>query len=411
MKLRPHQIKFSKVIADKLNQHSICYLSGEVRSGKTLTALESAKLYDATSVLVVTKKKAISSIENDYKNFGFTYKLTCINYESLHKVKGRFDLIIYDEAHSLSKLGKPSKRTKLARQMFYKIPCILMTGSSAVESYSQYFHQFWVSKFSPFNEYKNFYKWVKDFVNVKELRLPTHTVKDYSDADIEKVDKYINPVLVVMSQKDAGFETNIEEITLKVETPKLIRSLTDKLLKDKVIEGQTGFIFGDSPAKLQSKAHQLFNGSCIIEVGDGSTFTKIFSTFKADFIKDYFKGQKIAMLYYYQAELDILRQVFGADNLTTDLEEFNASDKNFALQCTSTEGMNLSKAEALVVYNLGFSGTKWIQARDRMTVKGRKDNKVYIVCESKGITKKIYDSVSQKKNFNSRIFKKEFLTH
>ena len=409
MKLRPHQIKFSKIIAEKLNQHNICYLSGEVRSGKTLTALESAKLYGATSVLVVTKKKAILSIESDYKDFGFTYKLTCINYESLHKVKGQFDLIIYDEAHSLSAFPKPSQRTKLARQMFYNIPCILMTGSSAVESYSQYFHQFWVSKFSPFNQYKNFYKWVKDFVNVKELRLPTHTVKDYSDADIDKVNKYIKPVMVVMSQKDAGFVTDIKETILEVETPKLIRNLTDKLLKDRVIEGKTGFIFGDSPAKLQSKAHQLFNGSCIIEDISGDTFTKIFSKFKADFIRDYFKGQKIAILYYYQAELDILRQVFGPDNLTTDLEEFNTSDKNFALQCTSTEGMNLSKADALVFYNLGFSGTKWIQARDRLTVKGRQDNKVYIVCETKGITKKIHDAVSKKLNFNSRMFKKEFL--
>ncbi|MBS3739640.1 MAG: hypothetical protein KGY51_11715, partial [Psychroflexus sp.] len=186
-------------------------------------------------------------------------------------------------------------------------------------------------------------------------------------------------------------------------------NLTDKLLKDRVIEGKTGFIFGDSPAKLQSKAHQLFNGSCIIEDISGDTFTKIFSKFKADFIRDYFKGQKIAILYYYQAELDILRQVFGPDNLTTDLEEFNTSDKNFALQCTSTEGMNLSKADALVFYNLGFSGTKWIQARDRLTVKGRQDNKVYIVCETKGITKKIHDAVSKKLNFNSRMFKKEFL--
>jgi hypothetical protein len=99
--LRPHQVKFSKKCLDILLKHNIVYLAGEVRSNKTGTALNTAQLFGATKVLFITKKKAISSIESDYKNFGFRYTLTVINYESLHKIDPKgYNLIIYDEAHS-----------------------------------------------------------------------------------------------------------------------------------------------------------------------------------------------------------------------------------------------------------------------------------------------------------------------
>ncbi|MEX0939751.1 MAG: DEAD/DEAH box helicase family protein [Candidatus Babeliales bacterium] len=406
MNLRSHQIKFSKQLSQILNQFNIAYLAGQVRSGKTLTALESARLFNAKKILVVTKKKAISSIQSDYENFCFSYEMQIMNYESLHKITDKdFDLIIYDESHSLGAYPKPSQRAKLARKMFYDIPTILMTGTSAVESYSQYYHQFYVSKFSPFNEYKNFYKWAKDFVTVKQLKLPTHTVNDYSKANVEAIDKIIKPYMVVMTQADAGLDVNINETILEVETPPLIKKLTDILIKDRVVQGQSGFIFGDSPAKLQSKVHQLFNGSCIIETATGETFTKLFSNFKADYIAKHFKGKKIVIMYYYQAELEILKKTF---DLADDVEDFNKTNKSIAVQQSSSEGMNLSKADAIVYYNIGFSGKNYIQSRDRMTVKERKNNNVYFICEKGGITSKILKRVRAKKDFNSRTFLKEY---
>ena len=132
-KLKKHQIKFSKKILEVLNTYNIAYLAGEVRSGKTLTALEAARLYGASKVIVITKKKAIPSILSDYKNFGFDYEIVVINYESLHKLDNYdCDLVIYDESHSLSGFPKPSVRTKLCKKLFFNKPCILMTGTSAV---------------------------------------------------------------------------------------------------------------------------------------------------------------------------------------------------------------------------------------------------------------------------------------
>ena len=408
MKLRPHQKQKALELSKVCFNNGIGYLAGEVRSGKTLTALQTANLLSCSNVLVITKKKAISSIENDYKNFGFTYNLTCINYESLHKLKSKdFDLVIYDESHSLSAFPKPSKRTKLAKKLFYKIPCILMSGTPSVESYSQLYHQFYVSKYSPFKQYTTFYKWAKAFVNKKELKLPTHTVTDYSHAKVNEINKVIKPYFVKMTQADAGFDVKVTEHYLQVETPKKINDLAKRLLNDKAIEGSTGFILGDTPAKLQSKVHQIYNGSCIIETASGESKTIILSKYKTNFISEHFKGKKIAIMYYYQAELDILKATFGG-GITTDLETFNTKDVNLAIQQSSTEGMNISKADCLVYYNLGFSGKNYLQSRDRLTVKERKQNDVYFICESNGITSKILKAVQNKKDFNTRLFKKEY---
>ena len=65
-----------------------------------------AQKLSITNMLFVTKKKAMSSIEDDYKKLNPQYNLTCINYESLHKVTGKFDLIVLDEAHCMGALPK-----------------------------------------------------------------------------------------------------------------------------------------------------------------------------------------------------------------------------------------------------------------------------------------------------------------
>lgn len=402
--LYPHQIEFSKEILKILKQFNICYLAGEVRSQKTGTVLEVCRLFGATKVLFITKKKAIYSIESDYENFGFSYKLNVVNYESLHKLDFfDYDLIIYDEAHSMGAYPKPSKRTKLCKTLFANIPCILMSGTPAVESYSQLYHQFYVSDFSPFKDYTNFYKWANEFVDKKQMKLPTHTVTDYSGAKVKQINTIVKPYFVKMTQEDAGLTSTVTEEIITIPTPTFLKDACNKLLKDRVIEGEKGLILGDSPAKLQSKVHQLINGHCIIEKDDLSTFTKLFSNYKAKYIKQTFKGQKIAIMYYYQAELDILKNEF---DITIDIEEFNTTNKNIALQQSSTEGMNVSKADAIVYINLGFSGKNYLQSRDRLTVKGRKDNKVYFICEDFGMTEKILKTVQSKKDFNSKLFMK-----
>src|SRR5699024_2505972 len=135
--LRPHQEQKSKEILEILNSHKICYLKGEVRSGKTITALEACKLYGVKHLLFLTRKNAISSIESDHDKMGYNYDITVINYESVHKVEGEFDFVIYDEAHVLSAFPRPAKRVREIKKRFKDLPCILMSGTPSGESQSQ----------------------------------------------------------------------------------------------------------------------------------------------------------------------------------------------------------------------------------------------------------------------------------
>jgi hypothetical protein len=62
---------------------------------------------------------------------------------------------------------KPSKYAKDIKQRFGDIPMIMLSGTPTPESYSQYYHLFWLSNNSPFKEYTNFYKWANEYVNIE----------------------------------------------------------------------------------------------------------------------------------------------------------------------------------------------------------------------------------------------------
>lgn len=182
-KPRDYQDKISSDAVEILRRKKIVCLFMQVRTGKTITALETCKKYDAKKVLFITKIKAFSSIESDYNNFGYTYDLTIINRESLHKIEtNNFDVVIIDEVHGYTSYPKPSKYHKDIKSRFGNIPMIFLSGTPTPESYSQYYHLFTLSNHSPFKEYSNFYKWANEYVDIQLKYLGYAQVKYYSNA-------------------------------------------------------------------------------------------------------------------------------------------------------------------------------------------------------------------------------------
>jgi superfamily II DNA or RNA helicase len=404
MELRPYQTKISAEAVEILRNKHIVYLAMEVRTGKSLTALNTVQLYGAKNVLFLTKKKAISSIQWDYDNFGFTFDLTIINDESLHLVKGEFDLIIHDEHHRFGAFPKPNATAKDFKKRFSKLPMIFLSGTPTPESYSQWYHQFWVSDYSPYNKYANFYKWAAEYVDIKELRLGYAVVKDYSNAKENQVRRSTRPYIITFTQKEAGFTTSVNEMVLECEMQPITYEVIRRLKKDLIVRnGQGQVILGDTGVKLMQKMHQLSSGTCKFE--DGSS--KVIDDSKAKFIKEKFQGEKIAIFYKFKAEWDALLQVFGHDYLTNSVEEFDATDKNIALQILSgREGVSLKNAKYLVYYNIDFSATSYWQSRDRMTTMQRQENEVFWIFSKGGIEYDIYKTVLEKKDFTLAIFKK-----
>jgi hypothetical protein len=406
LKLRQYQIDIANQAVEILKINKIVYLNCMVRVGKSLMALETAKLFGANKVLFITKIKAFSSIQGDYDNFGYKFNLTVINKESIHKIESNdFDLIVCDEAHGLfSAYPKPTSFAKTFKSRFSDKPIVLMSGTMNPESYSQIYHQFWVSKFSPFRQYINFYKWANDFVNIKLRNLGYAQVKDYSDANYDKIYPIIKPYIITFTQEQSGFTTQVIEHIIPVDMQPVTYNVINRLKRDLVVTAQDGrVILADTGVKLQQKVHQL--GSGTIKFEDGTS--KIIDYSKANVIKERFSDYKIGIFYKYKEEFNMLKEVFE-DKITTELDEFNQTDKWIAYQYLSgREGINLSKADYLVMFSIDFSATTYFQAKDRMSTMDRLQNEIFWLLSTKTIDSKIYKAVMSKKNYTTKLFLKD----
>lgn len=399
-KPRNYQIDLSNKGVKILSKFKIVLFAVEVRCGKTFISLMTCQKMNVNKVLFITKKKAISSIEEDYNTLKPSYTIQVINYESVHKIKGIFDLVIVDESHCLGAFPKPSKRTKRVKEIVEKAKyTILLSGTPTPESWSQIYHQFWISEFSPFVE-KSFYQWAKNYVNVTQ-KFVAHGNKanDYSKANENLIRQKLSNYIISFSQKEAGFSSTVNEHILYVKMKPTTYQLVNKIEKDLVYEGKNGgVILGDTPVKLLQKVHQIYSGT--IKLEDGSSV--IVDDTKAQFILERFKENKIAIFYKFKEELNLLKEVFQ-DNLTTNLKEFKETSKNIALQFVSgREGISLKEADCIVAYNIDFSATTYFQFKDRLTTKERQENNVYWVFSEGGLEEKIYQKVLEKKSFTSK---------
>jgi len=406
--LREYQKEISLKGIDILNKYGLVYLSMQVRTGKSATSLEIAKLKQAKKVLFLTKKKAIQSIISDYNEFGYSnhFELTVINDESIHLINDKFDLVVHDEHHRFGAFPKPNKAAKIFKDKYGKLPMIFLSGTPHPESYSQVFHQFWV-KVGFWKKHVNFYKWFNDYGVKKKRHLGYAEVNDYTEINQSgmKVIKALNErVFISYTQEESGFKTSVNKKILYCSMNPDLKRIEKELLKNLFITIQGKEIIADTAVKLQNKIHQICSGSIITEEKE----TIFLDYSKADFIKEYFKGKKIAMFYFFKAEYEILKQVFK-DELTNDLNEFNTTDKHIALQQISgAEGISLAKADVLVFYNFGFSNVKFTQAIDRLTTMERKQNDVYFIFGYNGIEEKIYKRLELKKDYISSAFKKDY---
>ena len=408
MILRDYQQEIVNKSLPILNKHTFVYLSMEVRTGKTLTAFGICKKLGVDSVLFVTKKKAILSIESDYYQLNPDFDFKVINYESLHKIcVGGWDVIICDEAHGLGAFPKPSLRAKQIKTLVQKNNpyVILLSGTPTPESYSQMYHQVYGIPSNPFASYKTFYKLAHQYVNIKMKKINSRIYNDYTSGKQTILDA-MQPYMISHTQKASGFQVQTNEEVLEVMMNDITYDITKRLKKTRVIQGEKEVILGDTTVKLMSKLHQLFSGTVKFESGN----SQVTDHKKAEFIYNKFKGTKIGIFYKFKAELKALKQIYK-DQLTTELKEFEETNKSIALQILSgREGISLKEAKALVYYNIDFSATSYWQSRDRMTTKDRLYNKIYWVFSRGGIEKDIYKTVIKKKDYTLNHFKRNILS-
>jgi DNA-binding transcriptional regulator YiaG len=209
-------------------------------------------------------------------------------------------------------------------------------------------------------------------------------------------------VTISFTQEQAGFTSVIDENIIEVELKESTYNLINRLKKDLVIEGKEETILADTAVKLQSKLHQIYSGTIKFDSGK----TMVLDTSKVEAILRRFKDTKIVIFYKFIAELEAIKKTY-LNQVTTDLEEFNTTNKTIALQIVSgREGLNLSRAKYIVFLNIDHSAVSYWQARDRLTTIDRKENNIFWVFAKKGIERAIYKAVMNKKSFTTSHFKK-----
>ena len=147
VKLREYQKAASRKLTRLCQIKKCAYLSGECRTGKTMVALSVVRNMALEKVLIITKKKAIRSIESDVIKMNLERVVSITNFEQLKNFKGtNWNMIIVDEAHSVGAFPKPSQRYQNILQLRYN-SIILMSGTPSPESFSQLYHQWSLTPF------------------------------------------------------------------------------------------------------------------------------------------------------------------------------------------------------------------------------------------------------------------------
>jgi len=427
----PYQRELAQIALLTIKKYGIVYLAFEERCGKTLTSILTVEASKAKRCLVVTKKKALDGWEDTLVAFPHTKDYTVTNYHNLysqHKVQKRikgklefitvqelkpqfdpsnFDVVILDESHAyLSAYPKVGAIAKIVQQICYDKPVIFLSATPNAQGYQLLFHQLNMSKYSPFDEFANFYKWFNRY-GIPEVVYTGHGQKIKYDTVKDEVWDKVKHLFLTKTRAELDFEHEPEDVIHWVELNVLTKRRynecqeTEMLVFKRPVVGkpisemEVEEIPLDSSMKLRTTLHQIEGG--VYKKEDGSS-GYLDNTEKIDAIKrDFGDNSDTVIMYHYKAEYDKLRLSFSRATL---------------LQGTSyAEGVDLSSYENLVIYSQDFSTAKHSQRRARQANKKRATEiKVHFYLVRGAISEQVYNTVSiNKKNFIDKLYKRNKL--
>lgn len=401
IKLYKHQEEMILKAKPILDEYNLVYIAAETRTGKSLATIYLLK-DDYEKILVLTKKKAISSWENDL-NLSNAKNFTVTNYEAIHKlVDDDYDVIVLDEAHSIGSYPKPSKRAEQIKAIAADRKIVYLSATPSAETYSQLFHQFWISSYPPFEE-KNFYKWFKEYGIPESFYINGMKINSYKKTEEELIQKEIKHLFVVMTKKKANFKILVEEKIHEVEINQGYTNALNSFYNHRVLKIGDYDVVAESAVSTLGKLHQLTGGTIKID-DDVSLIT---STHKVNYIKENLsQDEKIVILCNYVEERNLLLKELGSS--TDEVQEFKNKDYKYFIGHIKTfsEGVDFSYADSMIIYSLNFSATTYLQSKERLANKKRtKPILVNYLFTKNSIDEKIYEAVKNKMNFTNSYYK------
>lgn len=398
----PHQIEYAERGLPILKNNGLVYYAMEERTGKTLTSILLCEMTAALRILVVTKKKAMDGWNETIDAYKPKKEYVVINYHSVDKVDGIFDLVILDEAHSYIS-GYP-KRSGIWKKVLAKVsglPIIYMSATPHAQGRQLLFNQLALCSWSPFRKYANYYRWYADFAwrdkhgQTEKLKLHGRFVETYKKVNDEMVKKFTDHLFVTATRRELGFEHEPEDMLHYIELSKPVKTAYNLLMKDEILEfeynDEDKLLVCDSNMKLRTSLHMLEGG--VLKVDED--YLVLNNNEKVNYIKENWgDNEKTVIMYNYKAERKKLEQHFK---------------KALLLQATSyAEGVDLSGYDNLIIYSQDFSSARHTQRRARQANKKRDTPiTVHFLLVKKGLSEQVYKTVSKnKKNFVDSVFER-----
>lgn len=416
-----HQTDIALQAYELLKRYGWVYLAMQERTGKTLTSILVAEMSKCTNILVITKAKAlkgdddkdivsakggwagalnlylkVKSINQVWKTATKTY--TIVNYESIHKISGKYDLVIIDEAHSkIAAYPKVSLTWNKVYAFTKGKPVIYLSATPSAQSHSQLFHQLKLCTFSPWAKYKNFYDWFNVYGLPETKRIGGgQQIIVYDKCRDDLIQKIKDTFFISYTRKQLGFKVEPVNVKVYIEPSPYTKKLYNILSNDKVITADKFMVdvecdyIADSVIRHRVGMHQIEGGT--LKISDTQSI-KLGNTEKIDWIKkEYGDSSNIVIFYQFVHEEILLKEHFNNARI---------------LQGTSyAEGVDLSMYETLIIYSMDYSTAKYSQRKARQANIARVDdiNVIYLLMKG-AISDQVYTTVCENnKNYVDSYF-------
>lgn len=392
--LKQHQKQAVNESLEILKHYGLVYIFGEPRIGKTLVALALVKearaiLKDVEGrekrVLVITKKAAFDGWLKYAEQFSF---FDIINYESILKKNSKdYSFIIVDEAHNLGAFPKRSKRTQMIASFCSHKPIIFLSGTPAIESVNSLYSQLSVSSYSPFREFKSGYDFfrkygIQDLVYIGNGQRVETYLKGRYDAIMERVD----PITVKMTFETAGLSRDNKDAPEYIEA-KEIAKLTADAIKTNMLKASSDA----EPIPLENAPKVL---QCTHRISGGFYNGVKLDQPKLKWLEEFLaahKKESVALMCYFKEEQEFF------DKRYSNVDMFSST--------RYCEGVDLSGYDHYILFSFGYSGAKFVQLRDRIVNINKLDRKTRVIIPllKNCVDSAVYEAVSQKMDFNSRM--------
>lgn len=422
---RDYQLAGAELHYNNLKEHALTYIAWQERTGKSLTAVLTCEKANITSVLIITKNKAVPDWEALVANELFKKTYRVVTYGSVHKYVGNPDIVIIDEAHNyISGYPKPSPTWLKVRKLTKGKPLIFMSATPHAQGYQLLYHQLALSDWSPWAKYTSFYSWFKTYGIPRQIKVHGKWVNQYDQTNEELISATAAHLFDYRTRVELGFKYEPKDKLHYIALSEDTKELYNGMVKNKILLHNDRQILCDTTIKLRSALHMIEGGTVKQTVfGMDCTNAKNLIGDPVKLVSERIKDGVICHLYYSlpnSEKIDYILATWGDTTSLCIMYNYIAEEYKLRsvfkhaniLQATSyAEGVDLAHIKTLVVYSQDFSTARHVQRRCRQASKNREEEiDVNFLLVKKAISEQVYETVAvNKTNFVDSTFRREII--